>query len=143
MPAKKWSKKRKPIVLPPNGGRSYPMGRISSVFKADGEETGNAYSISEWWLDPNTKGPGAHTNDDDHAWYVIEGTMSILLGKKWTDAQKGSFVLIPGGVRHTFENRSQERAGILSFNSEAGFEEEMSGISKWFAEHPPGNAIRK
>jgi hypothetical protein len=53
--------KRKPIVLPPGGGRSYPMGRISSIFKADGKETGNAYSISEWWLDPNTKGPTMKT----------------------------------------------------------------------------------
>jgi len=142
MRAKKRSKKREAIILPPNGGRLYPMGRIRSVFKADGEETGNVYSISEWWLDPNTKGPGAHTNDDDHAWYVIEGTMSILVGRKWIDAPKGSFVLIPGGVTHTFENRSQERAGILNFNSEAGFEEEMPGILKWFAEHPPEDAIR-
>jgi mannose-6-phosphate isomerase-like protein (cupin superfamily) len=117
------------------------MGRISSIFKADGEETGNAYSVSEWWLDPNTKGPGAHKNDDDHAWYVIEGAMSILIGKKWIDAPKGSFVLIPGGVSHDFENRSQKRAGILSFNSGAGFEGEMPGISKWFAENPPGDAI--
>jgi hypothetical protein len=34
------------------------MGRISAVFKADGAETGQLYSISEWWLDPHTKGPG-------------------------------------------------------------------------------------
>ena len=67
--------------------------------------------------------------------------MSILIGKKWIDAPKGSFVLIPGGVSHDFENRSQKRAGILSFNSGAGFEGEMPGISKWFAENPPGDAI--
>jgi ferritin len=30
------------------------MGRISAVFKADGAETGQLYSISEWWLDPHT-----------------------------------------------------------------------------------------
>ena len=27
------------IFLPPGEGRSYPMGRISAVFKADGDET--------------------------------------------------------------------------------------------------------
>jgi hypothetical protein len=31
------------------------MGRIQSVFKADGAETADRYSISEWWLDPETK----------------------------------------------------------------------------------------
>ena len=31
------------------------------MFKADGDETAQAYSISEWWLDANTKGPGART----------------------------------------------------------------------------------
>ena len=36
------------------------MGRIGAVFKADGEETAGRYSISEWWLEPNTQGPGAH-----------------------------------------------------------------------------------
>ena len=50
---------RRPVVLGPGEGRSYPMGRISAVFKADGAETGQLYSISEWWLDPHTKGPGA------------------------------------------------------------------------------------
>ena len=41
------------------------MGRISSVFKADGEETAKGYSISEWWLEPHTKGPGAHAHPED------------------------------------------------------------------------------
>jgi hypothetical protein len=51
---------RRPVVLGPGEGRAYPMGRISAVFKADGAETGQLYSISEWWLDPHTKGPGAY-----------------------------------------------------------------------------------
>ena len=35
------------------------MGRISARFKADGAETAGRYSISEWWLEPNTKGPSS------------------------------------------------------------------------------------
>jgi hypothetical protein len=56
---------RKPIVLGPGEGRSYPMGRIDAVFKADGAETGAHYSISEWWLEPNTAGPGPHSHPED------------------------------------------------------------------------------
>jgi hypothetical protein len=51
------------LVLLPGEGRSYPMGRISAVFKADGDETAKRYSISEWWLEPNTQGPGAHSHE--------------------------------------------------------------------------------
>jgi quercetin dioxygenase-like cupin family protein len=118
------------------------MGRIRSTFKADGAETGHSYSISEWWLEPNTQGPPAHSHPDDHAYYVIEGTMSVSIDGEWTDLPKGGFVVIPGGAKHTFENRSRiERAGILSFNNEAGFEESMAGISEWFLANPPGDAL--
>lgn len=132
---------RKPIFLPPGGGRPYPMGRISSVFKADGTETESRCAISEWWLEPNTKGPGPHSHNDDDDFYVLEGTMSILIGDRWVDAPKGSFVLAPGGLTHDFENRTSKRVGILNISTPGGFEDNMPSIAKWFAEHPPGDAL--
>jgi len=134
------SKKRIGIVLSPGEGRSYPMGRISAVFKADGEETQRGYSISEWWLEPHTQGPGAHSHAEDDVFYVIEGSMSILVGDRWIDAAKGSFVLAPAGVTHDFENRSSSRAGILNFSIPGDFEKHMPAIAKWFAENPPKDA---
>jgi len=38
---------RDPLVLAPGEGRTYPMGRLSAVFKADGTATAGRYSISE------------------------------------------------------------------------------------------------
>lgn len=131
---------RKPIVLGPGAGRRYPMGRISAVFKADEGETADAYSISEWWLDPNTTGPGAHSHPEDDVFFVLEGTMSFLVGDEWVDAPAGSFVLVPGGVTHDFQNRSAGRAGLLNF-SPGPFEPQMEGIAAWFAEHPPSDAV--
>jgi mannose-6-phosphate isomerase-like protein (cupin superfamily) len=128
------------IFLPPGGGRSYPMGRISAVFKADGDETRNGYSVSEWWLEPHTQGPGAHSHAKDDLFYVLEGTMSILIGERWFEAPKGSFVLVPGGVTHDFENRDASRAGVLNFSIPGDFEQQMPAIAQWFAEHPPGDA---
>jgi mannose-6-phosphate isomerase-like protein (cupin superfamily) len=128
---------RQGIFRLPGAGRQYPMGRISSVFLADGAETDAKYSISEWWLEPKTKGPGAHSHEEDDVFYVIEGTMSILLGDRWVDAPRGSFVLVPGGTTHDFENRSTSRAGVLNFSAPGDFEENMPGIAQWFAEHPP------
>ncbi len=134
------SAKRAGIFLPPGQGRSYPMGRISAVFKADGGETQNAYSISEWWLEPHTQGPGAHSHEEDDVFYVIEGTMSFLVGDRWIDAPKGSFVLAPGGVTHDFENRSSSRAGVLNFSIPGEFEANMPAIAEWYARNPPKDA---
>jgi len=132
----------KAIVLSPGAGRSYPMGRISAVFKADGEETAGRYSVSEWWLEPNTKGPGAHAHEkEDCIFYVIEGTMSVLVGERWIDAPRGSFVLAPAGVKHDFENRGSRRAGILNLSIPGDFEKDMPAIAQWFAEHPPQDAL--
>lgn len=130
---------RQPIVLRPGEGRSYPMGRISACFKADGDETASSYSISEWWLDPHTQGPGAHAHPEDDVFFVLEGTMSILVGEAWIDAPAGSFVLVPGGITHDFENRSDARAGVINFFPGV-FEPAMAGIAAWYAEHPPGHA---
>ena len=131
---------RRAYTLKPGAGRAYPMGRISALFKADGNETANRYSISEWWLEPHTQGPGAHSHPEDDVFYVLEGTMSFLVGDNWIDAPAGSFVLAPGGVTHDFENRSDSRAGVLNFSVPGDFEQHMPGIAQWYAEHPPGYA---
>lgn len=116
------------------------MGRIAAIFKADGAETAQRYSVSEWWLEPRTQGPGAHSHSEDDVFYVIEGTMSFLVDGKWVDAPSGSFVLVPAGVTHDFENRSEARAGVLNFSIPGNFEQNMPGIVEWFTQHPPGYA---
>ena len=131
---------RKPVILGPGEGRSYPMGRIGALFKADGSETESRYSVSEWWLEPHTQGPGAHSHPEDDIFYVVEGTMSVLVGESWTHAVKGSFVLVPGGTTHDFENRSGSRAGVLNLSIPGSFEPHMPSIVQWFTEHPPQNA---
>ena len=131
---------RGPLILRPGEGRPYAMGRISALFKADGNETAGQYSVSEWWLDPHTKGPGAHAHPEDDVFFVIEGTMSFLVGAEWIDAPAGSFVLVPGGATHDFENRGHARAGVLNFSVPGNFEQDMPAIAQWFAEHPPGHA---
>ena len=116
------------------------MGRLSAVFKADGSETAGRYSISEWWLDPHTKGPGVHSHPEDDVFFVLEGTMSVFVGDQWFDAPAGSFVLVPGGVLHTFENRGDTRTGALNVSAPGDFEEHMPGIAEWFIERPSADA---
>ena len=132
MDIKDGSTARSAIFLPPGEGRSYPMGRIRAVFKADGDETRGQYSISEWWLDPHTRGPGAHQHEEDDVFFVLEGTMSFFVGGAWIDAPKGTLVIAPGGTPHDFENRTAKRAGALNFSVPGDFEPAMEGIAPWF-----------
>ena len=112
------------------------MGRLSAVFKADGLETDQRYSISEWWLDAHTKGPGPHSHAEDDVFYILAGTMSVMVGNEWIDAEPGTFVLVPGNVTHDFENRGSERAGMLNVSVPGDFEQRMPAIAKWFVERP-------
>jgi mannose-6-phosphate isomerase-like protein (cupin superfamily) len=122
------------IFLPPGGGRSYQAGPMRAVFKADGEETDDRYCVSEWWLKAGDSGPGPHSHEDNvEIFFVIEGTMSFLAGNTWLDAPRGSFLRIPAGVTHDFENRSTNRAGALNVFMPGGFEVMMPAIVDWFA----------
>lgn len=121
------------IFLEAEQGRAYEMGFMRAVFKADGAETNDRYSISEWWMEPDNSGPGAHLHEEnDEVFYVLEGTASILLGDEWIEAARGSFVRIPAGTMHDFENRTDGRMGLLNFFIPGGFEKNMPSIVEWF-----------
>lgn len=131
---------RKAVVLFPGEGRAYSMGGMSALFKADGAETGSGYSIAEWWLEPHTQGPGAHSHPEDDVFYVLKGVMSFLVDDEWRDAPAGTFVLVPGGVTHDFQNRGDVRSGMLNLSFPGGFEPHMPAIVEWFKQNPPGSA---
>jgi len=121
---------RKPIVIPPEHGRVYEMGRIRAIFKADAGETASRYAVSEWWLEPHTRGPGSHSHSEDHVFYVIAGTLSLRVNQDdWLQMSPGTYVVIPGGTPHDFQNQGSVPAGFIAFNSPGGFEERMADIA--------------
>lgn len=126
----------KSIVLGAGEGRRYACGPMTAVFKADQEETGNRYSVSEWWVEPGKDGPGAHKHDDnEELFYVVEGTMSFLVGDEWIDAERGSFLRIPAGTMHDFSNRTALPACVLNVYIPGGFEAMMPSIVDWYRDH--------
>lgn len=123
----------RPIFLPPDEGRHYDMGKIRAVFKADEEDTKAQFCISEWWLDPHTEGPGAHSHEHNHdIFYVLEGIVSILVDENWIEAAKGSFIYVPQNIIHDFRNNTARKAGVLNFFIPGGFERNMPAVVEWF-----------
>jgi mannose-6-phosphate isomerase-like protein (cupin superfamily) len=132
---------RRPVILGAGEGREYEMGgRIAATFKAGGAETARGYSISEWWLEPHTRGPGPHSHPKDDVFYGLAGAMSVLVGERWIEVTRGALVLIPGGVTHDFENRGDVRAGMLNLAAPGDFEEQMPAIAEWFRARSPQDA---
>lgn len=125
-----------PLILKTGEGRTYHCGAMTAVFKADENETAEKYSVSEWWLEPNSDGPGAHLHEEnDEVFYVLEGTTSILVGDQWIEAEKGTFIRIPAKTMHDFANRTDKKTGVLNFFIPGGFERKMPSIVKWFEEN--------
>jgi mannose-6-phosphate isomerase-like protein (cupin superfamily) len=112
-----------PIILAPGAGRAYDVGPMRGVFKADGDETGDRYCVSEWSVDPGQPGPGPHHHDSNEELFLVTaGTMSFLVADKWIDAPAGTFIRIPAGVTHDFENRGSEAATAFNVFIPGGFE---------------------
>jgi mannose-6-phosphate isomerase-like protein (cupin superfamily) len=125
------------LILQSGQGREYNCGTMTAIFKADENETNEKYSISEWWLEPDSDGPGAHQHEDnDEVFYVLEGTISFLVGDKWIDADKGTFIRIPAKTNHDFRNQTDKKTGVLNLFIPGGFERNMPKIVKWFEENP-------
>lgn len=125
-----------PVILAPGAGRSYAMPGMRAVFKADGAETGDRSSISEWWVNPRSEGPGPHSHDaNDEIFYGIGGTMSVLVGSRWHDVGVGAFMFIPAGTVHDFRNDTDQPAGLLNVFVPGGFEKQMPAIVRWFEEN--------
>lgn len=125
---------RAPIVLPQRKGRSYAMPGMTAVFKADRDETADAYCVSEWWLAPYADGPGAHSHEaNDEIFVVLAGTVSILVGEDWIEAEAGTTVIVPAGVSHDFRNQTDEEVGLFNVFVPGGFEQQMPAILDWYS----------
>lgn len=79
----------------------------------------NAFVIAEWRDPGGPAGPPRfiaplhlHQNDDE-AWYVLEGTLIVRVGDKNVEARAGSAVLVPRGTPHTYWNPASDATRYL------------------------------
>jgi quercetin dioxygenase-like cupin family protein len=121
------SEETRPLVRRPAEGQAVfaPVGRLT--FKARGEETGGALTLFESVAPPG-EGPPLHVHvNDDEFMYVLEGRLRFRLGDAVQDAPAGSFVFIPKGLAHTWQNAGDSRARFL-----AGFAPAAPGMERFF-----------
>ena len=104
----------RPFVVGPGEGRTLknPIGS-PVVLLAVGEQSGGAVTAFESSPPPG-EGPPVHVHaDEDEVIYVLEGRLRVSLEGTIHDAAAGSFVFVPRGVAHTWQNSGDEQARIL------------------------------
>lgn len=52
-------------------------------------------------------------NNDDEAWYVLEGTLGVQAGDREIEARSGSAVFVPRGTPHSYWNAGAGRLRYL------------------------------
>jgi len=84
------------------------------------------FNVSQVTMAPRKHGPPAHVHDDeDDAFYILEGELVFELESEEIVAGPGTFVLVPPGVEHTFVNRTNAEARFLNIHAPAGFDRRL------------------
>jgi mannose-6-phosphate isomerase-like protein (cupin superfamily) len=60
--------------------------------------------------------------DEDDAFYILEGELTFTFGDEEAAAPPGTFVLVPPRVRHGFRNDGAEPVRMLNIHAPAGFD---------------------
>ncbi|HYP48684.1 MAG TPA: cupin domain-containing protein [Thermoleophilaceae bacterium] len=125
------------FMLGPGEGSTIhgPVGGPLTV-KADGRNTNGALTAFENVVAPG-EGPPLHKHaSEDEAWYVLEGELRFRLGEQVSSAPAGTFVFVPRGIEHCFQNSGTGPARILVLFTPAG----MERFFERFAALPGGSA---
>lgn len=112
------------VVLQPGEGERHSLGVTSSTtIKAPAEATAGRFFLSENQLAPGFAGPPPHVHDElADSFYVLEGTLDLVVGEEHIALGAGGFGCVLPGTRHTFANRSESRVRFLNINAPGGFE---------------------
>jgi quercetin dioxygenase-like cupin family protein len=92
------------------------------TFKLRAEQSNGSLTVVENIIAPND-GPPLHVHErEDESWYVLEGELRFRLDDAIRDAPAGSFVFVPRGVAHCFQNVGDKPARILVMFTPSGME---------------------
>lgn len=89
-------------------GEGILVGGRGPLVKAFGEHSGS-WSFVEGALPPRTDGPPLHVHrSHGEAFYVVAGTLTLLLEDGEREVPAGAYAYCPPGLVHGFANRSDE-----------------------------------
>lgn len=101
---------------------------------ATGKHTGGAYAIFELLGPPGDEVPLHVHTDEDEAFLILEGEMTVWVGDEMRVLQPADYALMPRNVVHCYQVTSDIPARWLGITSPAGFEDYVVEVSEAAAE---------
>jgi len=107
----------RPVVIPPGQGQ-----RIGNVeFLARTADT-RRFNLSIIEIAAGRELEAHAHEDEDDAFYILEGEMIFTVEGKDVAAPPGTFVLVPPGTEHAFRNKGATPVRMLNIHAPAGFD---------------------
>ena len=125
-------------VIAPGSGEHLVVRGSALAFKATGATTEGAFSLHERHIPAGGRRPPPHVHPDRvEAFFVLDGEAEFELDGEHVTAGAGSFVLVPGGVAHTFGASASTAARVLVLHSPAldGYFRELAEL--WSQDRAP------
>jgi mannose-6-phosphate isomerase-like protein (cupin superfamily) len=109
------------IIIRPGGGV-----RTGNVEFLGLSEHSPRFNVSVITMAAGAHGPETHVHaDEDDAFYILDGELIFELPDGDVSAPKGTFVLVPPGVEHTFRNPLDRPTEVLNIHAPAGFDRRL------------------
>jgi quercetin dioxygenase-like cupin family protein len=83
------------------------------IILAKSEATGGAYSLIHVTAPPDFGTPYHLHHDEDEAFYVLEGELTVICEGKKTVVGTGGYIFLPRGVPHGFRSSSAKDSRVL------------------------------
>ena len=112
------------LVLAAGGGDELELGPGSrGWFKAGAGDALGSVAVVEIELAAGATGPPPHSHERlTDSFYVLDGTLTVLLGDERHEAPAGSYALVPPGNVHTVSNPGDVPARFLNVSVPSGLD---------------------
>ena len=123
-----------------DSGTNHLDGESSRCFLT-AEQTGGLFSLTESVLQPGTEQAPLHVHSrEDETFYVIEGSVTAIVGEQSRMLSAGESVWLPRDVPHRIKVEGDEPARILMLLTPGGLEQFFAEVD---AMHAAGTLDRE
>ncbi|MFD1256835.1 cupin domain-containing protein [Mucilaginibacter terrae] len=122
-----------PVFIPASMGKRGKIGDGDIFFKLNKKQTSGLLGTAESVLLPGTLGAPPHYHKGfDEICRVLEGTLTIMVGKELFEVDAGDWHLRPKSIVHSFWNSGKAPVRFIEMYVPGGHEAYMSDLADLF-----------
>ena len=108
----------KSVIRAAGQGRLLEIGPTRNRIKLAADESGGLVGVVEMELGPGFPGPPPHRHLGlDHLWYVVVGSIDVVVDGERSVIGPGGFAYVPRGLPHAFANPGSAWTRLLEVDT--------------------------